>query len=144
MATVSSIAAAIATQLDALSFVDSASSTSYLPAAANVTCVAFVIPFDQESAVVQEALSANITMTHALTVEFWTQIKTGAISAAMTTAQDAATLAIAKLVTMDGTGYVLDAELGFQERIEPGPVTHVGVPWIVSALRVPVRNEVTV
>ncbi len=144
MASVSSIAAAIATQLDALTWVDSASSTNYLPAAANVTCVAFVIPFDQESSVVQESLSANVTMVHQLTVEFWIQVKTSAIATAMATAQDACTLAIVKLVNMDGTGYVLDAGLDFQERIEPAPVTHVGVPWIVAALRVPVRNEVTV
>ena len=144
MATVSSIAAAIATQLDALSWVDNASSTNYLPAVANVTCVAFVVPFDQESTVVQESLSANVTMVHQLTVEFWVQVKTSAVATAMATAQDAGTLAMAKLINMDGTGYTLDAELGFSERIEPAPVTHVGVPWIVAALRVPVRNEVTV
>lgn len=143
MATVSSIATAIATQLDALSFVDSASATSYLPAAADVTCVAFVIPFDQETTAELLDMGTTITLHHLLTVEFWIQIKTGAVATAMTTARDAAALAIAKLVTMDGTGYNLEPEYDFAERIEPAPVTHAGVPWLIASLRVPVRNEVT-
>ena len=143
MATVSSIASAIATQLDALSFVDSASADGYLPAAASVTCVAFVIPFDQETTSDFEVMGGTVTLRHILTVEFWTQIKTGATASAMATARDASALAIAKLITMDGTGYDLEPDIPFQERIYPAPVTHAGVPWFVTSLRVPVRNEVS-
>jgi hypothetical protein len=144
VATVSSIASAIATQLAALPFVNAASATSYLPAVASVTCVAFVIPFDQETRAEAFNLDGDITLRHVLTVEFWTQIRNDRIADAMTTARDAAALAIARLVQNDGTGYSLAREVGFQERIYSEPVMHVNVPWIITSLRVPVENEVTI
>ena len=144
MATVSSIAAAIATQLGALSFVNAASATSYLPAVATVTCVAFVIPFDQESTAEVRNLDGDIALRHILTVEFWTQIKNNNIAAAMTTARDAGALAITALVQNDGDGYTLASDIGFRERIYSEPVTHANVPWIITALRVAVDNEVSI
>lgn len=144
MATVTSIAAAIASQLSALSFVDKASATEYTPALASVTCVAFVIPFDQETSAEVRNLDGDIALRHVLTVEFWTQIKNNRVSDAMTTARDAGALAIAALVTNDGTGYTLASDIGFRERIYSEPVMHAGVPWIITALRVPVDNEVSI
>lgn len=144
MATVSSIAAAIASQLGALSWVSEASSTSYAPATAGKAVCAFVIPFDQETTAEPANLDGDLLLRHTLTVEFWTQIKSSNIGAAMTTARDAGTLATIALVQNDGDGYNLDAPLRVQERIYGEPVTHAGVPWIVSALRVPVLNEVAI
>jgi hypothetical protein len=144
MATVSSIASAIATQLGALTFVNAASATSYLPAVASVTCVAFVVPFDQETRAEVRSLDGDITLRHTLTVEFWTQVRNDRIADAMTTARDAGALAITRLVQYDGTGYTLSADIPFQERILPEPVKHVNVPWVITILRVPVENEVTI
>lgn len=144
MATVSSIAAAIATQLGALSWVNEASATSYVPATAGKQVCAFVIPFDQTTSAEVTNLDGDITLRHVLTVEFWTQINSSKIADAMTTARNAGALAITALVQYDGSGYELEAPLRFEERIYPEPVTHAGVPWIVTLLRVPVVNEVTI
>lgn len=144
MATVTSIAAAIADQLAHLPFVDDASASEYVPAAASVTCVAFVVPFDQESNAEVLNLEGDILLRHILTVEFWTQIRTNDIATAMATARDAGAQAITRLVRYDGAGYALDRSVAFQERIDPAPVTHVGVPWLVTMLRVPVENEVAI
>ena len=144
MATVSSIAAAIATQLSALSWVDEASATSYAPATAGRNVCAFVVPFDQATTAEPANMDGDLFLRHVLTVEFWTQVKSNRIADAMTTARDAATLAIVRLAQYDGTGYTLEAPVRFEERIYGEPVTHAGVPWIISALRVPVINEVAI
>jgi hypothetical protein len=144
MATVSYIAAAIASQLTALSFVDKASATEFTPAVTGVNCVAFVIPFDQESTAEVRNLDGDIALRHILTVEFWTQIRNNRIADAMTTARDAGALAITALVANDGDGYSLASDIGFRERIYSEPVTHAGVPWIITSLRVPVENEVSI
>ena len=144
MALPSAIAAAIATQLGALSWVSEASATSYAPASAGNQVCAFVIPFDQATSAEPANLDGDLFLRHVLTVEFWTQIRSNKIGDAMTTARDAATLAITRLCANDGTGYTLEAPVRFEERIYAEPVTHAGVPWIISALRVPVTNEVSI
>ena len=144
MSTPSAIAAAIATQIGALSWVSEASATSYAPASAGNAVCAFVIPFDQQTTAEPANMGGDLLLRHVLTVEFWTQVKSNKIGDAMTTARDAATLAIVRLAQNDGTGYELEAPVRFEERIYPEPVTHAGVPWIISALRVPVTNEVSI
>jgi hypothetical protein len=144
MATVTSIAQAIATQMDALPFVDKASSTEYISAATGVkTCAAFVIPYDQETRAEYSSFGDTVTLKHTLTVEFWCPMNTAQPSGAFTVARDAGYYAIVKLLANDGTGYTLDRTIGFVERVNPEPVTVANVPWIVSMLRVPVENEVT-
>jgi hypothetical protein len=144
MATVSSIATAIASQLSALSWVNEASATSYLPATTGKAVCAFLIPFEQETRAEASNFAGDVTLRTVLTVEFWIQIKNNRAAEAMTTAQNAGALAIAALVTNDGDGYTLDRAIPFQERIAPSPVTYADVPWIISTLRVPVENEVTI
>lgn len=144
MATVTSIAGAIVAVLDALTWVDAASANEYLPGAAAANCCAFVVPYGQETRALPDSLDPDtMVLVHTLTVEFWIQHKQGAASTTMQRARDAGTLAIAALIEHDGTGYTLARDYGFDERIDPAPVTHLGVPWLVSSLRVPVENEVT-
>lgn len=144
MATVTSIAQAIATQMDALSFVDKASSTEYIQAATGVrTCAAFVIPYDQETRAEYVTFGDSVVLKHVLTVEFWCPMNTAQPGTAFTTARDAAYYAIVRLLGYNGTGYTLDRTIGFVERVNPEPVTVANVPWIVSMLRVPVEQEVT-
>lgn len=144
MATVTSIAQAIVTQLDALSFVDKASSTEYIQAATGVkTCAAFVIPYDQETRAEYVSFGDSVTLKHTLTVEFWCPVNVGKPETAFATARDAGYYAIVRLLGYDGAGYTLDRSIGFVERVNPEPVTVANVPWIVSMLRVPVENEVT-
>lgn len=142
MATVSSIAAAIATQMEGLSFVDKASSIEFLPSAVNVNCVAFVVPFGQQTTAAYVSFGSGVSLSTTLTVEFWIQHRNGNAAATMTTARDAAALAIRRLVDNDGTGYVLTPDARFEERIESAFVTHASVPWLIASLRVPVENEV--
>lgn len=144
MATVSSIAAAIASQLGQLAWVNEASATTYLPATTGKQVCAFVIPFDQETTAEASNFAGDVTLRHVLTVEFWIQVRNNRIADAMTTAQNAGTLAITALVQNDDDGYTLDRAIPFRERIASQPVTYADVPWIISTLRVPVENEVTI
>ena len=144
MSTVTSIAAAIASVLDALAWVDKASASEYLPSAANASVCAFVVPYNQETTVVPDSLGgASITLRHVLTVEFWIQHRGGQAAATMQAARDAGTLAIAALIDADGAGYTLERDLAFSERVDPAPVEHLNMPWLVATLRVPVENEVS-
>jgi hypothetical protein len=143
MATVTSIATAIATQMDALSFVDRTSINEYVPAAMGSTCVCLITPFSQETGSDYSSFGDTVTLRHTLSVEFWVQIKNGAVATAMQIARDAGYLAIVKLLDKDGTGYTLDRAINFQERITPEPVTVANVPWVICVLRVPVENEVS-
>lgn len=143
MATVTSIAQAIATQMDALSFVDKASVSEYIGAATGVrTCAAFVIPYDQETRAEYVSFGDSVMLKHTLTVEFWCPVNVGKPETAFQTARDAAYYAIVRLLAYDGTGYTLDRSIGFVERVNPEPVIVANVPWIVSMLRVPVENTV--
>jgi hypothetical protein len=144
MATVSSIATAIAAQLSQLTWVDEASSTSYLPATTGNRVCAFVVPFDQETRAETANLRGDLNLRHILVVEFWTQIRANRIPEAMNTARDASALAMVALVQNDGEDYTLNRSIDFVERVYPEPVTHANVPWIISSLRVPVENEVTI
>lgn len=144
MATVTSITTAITGVLGALSWVDVASADEFLPAAATSTCAAFVVPFGQETRAISDALDPDtMTLVHVLTVEFWVQHRNGAASTTMQIARDAGALAIAALLANDGSGYTIARDFAFEERIDPAPTTHMGVPWVVVSLRVPVENEVT-
>lgn len=144
MATVTSITNAVVAVIGALSWVDKASADEFVPSAANTTCSAFVVPFGQETRVLPDVLDENvITLTHWLTIEFWIQHKNGAAATTMQMARDAGALAIAALIDHDGSGYTIARDYAFEERVEPQFVTHMGVPWLVAALRVPVENEVT-
>lgn len=144
MSTVSSIAAAIARAIDSLSFVTYASATEFLPSATNANCAAFVVPFGQETSALPDSFNPDaMTLVHTLTVEFWVKHTQGKASDTMTTARDAGALAIAKLIDQDGTGYTLARGYEFTERVEQQFVTHMGVPWLISSLRVSVENEVS-
>jgi len=143
MSTVTEIAGSIVTVLAGLSWVDAASASEYLPAAITSDVCAFVVPYNQETRAVPDSLGGDgITMIHSLTVEFWVKHVNGQTAMTMQRARDAGTLAIAALLAHDGEGYSIAREYGFEERIDPAPVTHMGVPWLVSSLRVPVENEV--
>ena len=143
MATVTSITSAIVTVLDALSWVDKCSADEFVPSAVTTSCSAFIVPFAQETRVLPDVLDPNaITLTHWLTVEFWIQHKNGAAATTMQVARDAGALAIAALIDHDGSGYNIARDYAFEERIEPQFETHMGVPWLIVSLRVPVENEV--
>jgi hypothetical protein len=144
MATPTSIATAIATQIAALSFVNSASATSFAPALANVTCVAFVVPFGQESGAEFVTFGDVVQVNTVMAVEFWIQHKPTTPAVTVNTARDACTLAMARLIEYDGTGYTLARNVPFRERINDAFVNHAGVDWLIAVLRVPVENEVTV
>jgi hypothetical protein len=143
MATVTSITAAIVAVLESLDWIDMASADEFVPSVMTTTCSAFVVPFDQETHVLPDVLDGNvITLTHWLTVEFWVQHKQGAAAVTMQVARDAGAKAIAALINNDGSGYDLARDYAFEERIDSAPVTHMGVPWVIVQLRVPVENEV--
>lgn len=143
MATVTSITTAIATVLNALDWVDKVSADEFVPSVVTTTCSAFIVPFGQKTRVLPDVLDGNvITLTHWLTVEFWVQHKQGAAATTMQVARDAGAKAIAALIDNDGSGYDLARDYGFEEQIDPAPVTHMGVPWVIVSLRVPVENEV--
>ncbi len=143
MSTVTAIAEGIRAVLAGLSWVDAASIDDFLPAATAPTVAAFVVPFEQTSAVLVDSLSAGeITLIHTLTVEFWIQHRNGFAAETMQRARDAGTLAIAALLAHDGDGYTVAREYQFEERITPQFVSHLNVPWLITTLRVPVENEV--
>jgi hypothetical protein len=142
MATPTSIATAIATALSTLPFVDSASATSFAPALANVTCVAFVVPFGQTSGAEFMTFGDVVLLKTEMPVEFWIQHKPTTPATTINTARDACALAIAKLIDQDGTGYTLARDVPFRERINDAFVNHAGVDWLIATLRVPVENEV--
>jgi hypothetical protein len=124
--------------------VDKASSTEYIQAATGVrTCAAFVVPYDQETTAEYVSFGDTVTLRHTFTVEFWCPLNTAAPGTAFTTARDAGYLAMVKLLDKDGTGYVLDRNIQFRERVSPEPVIVANVPWLVNILRVPVENEVS-
>ena len=144
MTTVTSITTAVVSVLSALSWVDVASADEFLPSAASATCAAFVVPFGQETRTNPDVLDPNVIMlVHTLTVEFWIQHRNGAAATTMQMARDAGAKAIAALLASDGTGYSIARDYTFEERIDPAPTTHMGVPWVIVSLRVPVENEVT-
>ena len=143
MSTVTEIANAIVAVLRGLSWIDAASADEYLPSAAGANVCAFVVPYGQETRTIPDVLDGNVmTLVHTLTVEFWIQHRQGSAATTMQRARDAGALAIAALLAADGAGYTVAREFGFEERIDPAPVTHMGIPWLVSVLRVPVENEV--
>ncbi len=144
VSTVTAIAEALVAVLRGLSWVDAASASEYLPSAVGSQVCAFVVPYNQETRALPSSLDDDtMTLTHVLTVEFWIQHRNGQAATTMQQARDAGTLAIAALLAHDGEGYTIAREYGFEERIDPAPVQHMNVPWLVSSLRVPVENEVT-
>jgi len=142
MSTVTEIAAAVVDVLAGLAWLDAASASEYLPAAAGVQAAAFVVPYNQETRTLPDSLVSGMTLVHVLTVEFWIQHRNGRAAETMQRARDAGTLAIAALLAHDGEGYTVARDYAFEERIDAAPVEHMGVPWLVSTLRVPVENEV--
>ncbi len=143
MSTVTEIANAIVAVLTAQTWVDRASADEYLPSAATADVCAFVVPYGQETRTLPDVLDPNaITLVHVLSVEFWVKHASGQAAQTMQRARDAGALTIAALLANDGDGYSIARDYGFEERIDPAPVTHMGVPWLVSVLRVPVENEV--
>lgn len=143
MSAVTAIAEALVAVLAGLDWVDAASASEYVPAAVQSDVCAFVVPYGQETRAMPDSLGGEtMTLVHVLTVEFWVKHAGGQAAITMQRARDAGALAIAAFLAHDGAGYSIAREYGFEERIDPAPVTHMGVPWLVSSLRVPVENEV--
>lgn len=145
MATVSSIVTALATALDKLTWVDAVSTSEYLPAVTVASCACLLTPFNQQSSVELDQLShTTATFVHRVQVEFWFKHTQGSPATTLQRARDAGTLAIAQLLTDDGTGYTLARGYEFTEAVAPEFTTHANVPWLVSLLTVPVENEVSI
>ena len=145
MATVSSVVTAIGTALDKLTWIDTVSTSEYLPAVTVASCACLITPFNQASTVELDQLShTSATFVHRIQVEFWFKHIQGTPSTTLQKARDAGTLAIAQLFADDGTGYTLARGYEFTEAVAPEFTTHANVPWLVSLLTVPVENEVSI
>jgi len=145
MADVSDITSAIVTVLDALSWVDEASDTTFQPAITVPSCCALVVPFGQEAT--SEAVDVAGTyhrVIYRLPVEFWIKHASGDQATTMQIARDAGTLAMVALLDSDGTGYSLARDVGFEERIEPAFVQHGNANWLIVTVIVPIENEVAI
>lgn len=143
MSNVSAICAALVEVLSRLEPVTFASADEFLPPVGNMDVCAFVVPFEQTTTAQPDVLGGGyIVLTHRLSVEFWIQHRNGQAAITMQIARDIGGAAIAALLRADGDGYSIARDYAFEERIEPQFVTHLGVPWLVSTLRVPVENEV--
>lgn len=144
MATVTTIATAIKTQLLALSDVDYASVSEFAPAISSATVAAFVVPFEQESnGEFLDLAGTSLLVRHRIRCEFWVKHTQGAVATTMQLARDICTLAMIGLMQTDGTGYDLDTESAFDEIVSDTFVQVDSVPYLVAALVVPVRNEIT-
>ena len=144
MATVSTIVTALATALDKLTWVDAVSTSEYLPAVTVASCACLITPFNQASTVTVDSLDDGaITFVHRVQVEFWFKHVQGSQATTLQRARDAGTLAVARLLADDGTGYTIARNFEFTEAVAPEFTTHANVPWLVSLLTVPVENEVS-
>ena len=145
MADISDIASAMATVLDTLAWVDTASSTTFQPALTVASCCALVVPFGQEATSEPVGLTgATHRVIYRIPVEFWCKHTPGAQLTVMELARDAGTLAMVKLLKSDGTGYSLARDVGFEERISEGFVQHGNANWLIATLVVPIENEVAI
>lgn len=144
MATVSSIASAIATVVDGVTGVDYASSTDYMPGVQTQSIAALVVPMSQASSgdIHMTLAGGKVEMVHRLPVEFWVKHAQGSASTTMQRAANIGTLAIAALLASDGSGYSLAPGSTFEETIDNTFIEVGGQPYLVATLIVPVRNEV--
>ena len=144
MATIQEAVEALAEVVQAVDGIDSAHTTSFLPALDAGSVVALLVPFEQEANYEQMDLSGQSLLCHHTTkAEFWVKHDTSDPERTLTTARNVGFLAMRAIVAGDGTGYTLDREQTFRERVDTGFVTVANVPWLVVHLYVPLETEVT-
>jgi len=143
MATVTSIAAALAsTLLAGLTEVDTASTSSFYPALNTASVGLVVSPFGQETTYSAQTFGGSALAVHRIPLEFWVRHTQGDEAATMQRARDVATQAVAVLLANDGAGYELARDVGIEERVDQTVTQVANAPWVVVALIVPVENEV--
>jgi hypothetical protein len=108
MATVTSIADALATVIDAGTNADYISIDSFLPGAQTTSFAVIIVPFAQEFIGSFDTFSGGAMLAqHRITIEVWTRYKPDDAAATMDTARDAAVDVIKAVFGADDAGYTL-------------------------------------
>ena len=144
MATVTSIVTAIKAVIDTLADVDQSSISDFVPAIETEKVAALIVPFEQDStAQFLDVGGTYLEMSHAIRCEFWVKHTNASAATTAQRARDIALSAITALMQSDGTGYDLDPEGEFTERVDEIFTVMNDVAFLVVALTIPIRNEVT-
>lgn len=142
MATVQSIAQAIADVAATIDGVDQTSIDDYLPSIKTQSIACLVLPFGQTDTVTLSDFGPNTAaFTHRIKVEFWIKHVQGKAANTMQRAREIFRLAVIALINADGTGYTLSPDLRIEGNVEQGFLTVESMPYLVATLYVPVLNE---
>lgn len=146
MATVTSIADALATVIDAGTAADYISVDSFLPAAQTTGFAVVIVPFAQEFIGVFDTFNQDAMLAqHRISIEVWTRYKPDNAASTMDTARDAALNVIKAIFGADGSGYTLAREQEVTARTEDAfREIATGMVYLVTKIGVWVEDNLTI
>lgn len=146
MATVTSIADAMAAVIAGVANVNYVSVDSFLPTVQATTAAVMIVPFAQETVAAYDTFNADgMAVSHRMAIEVWTRYRPDNIPGTMDVGRDVALSVLAAIYGSDGTGYTLARERestivnedGFRE-------IATGLVFLVSRLGVWVDDTIAV
>lgn len=147
MATVTSIATALKTQLTTLSYVDQSSITQFLPAIETQKVALIIPPYGQRDAGTYLTMT-KMEMIHRIRCEFWVRLipdSDGSAGTVFGYAREIPVDAMQVLMNNDGTNYDLAEDELIESETVDTPIDVEGSgTFAVVIVTVPCRNEVDI
>lgn len=146
MATITSIADALAAVIDSGTTADYISVDSFLPTTQTTGFAVVIVPFAQETLARFDTFDADSMLAqHRIAIEVWTRYKPDNVASTMDTAREAALNVLKAVYGSDGSGYTLAREQEATARTEDAfREIATGMVFLVTKVGVWVEDNLTI